>query len=62
MTTHRPPLAIGNRYTSPRRVEAAGAWIAFISCRRCGCALVLDPGDTDLVMDIHDRVCPGEDR
>jgi hypothetical protein len=39
--------------TGARAFEAEGARIALCSCRICGAALVLDPGDTESVIELH---------
>lgn len=41
-------------YTPARPVTAEGARIAFVSCLRCGSALVLDPGDPVNVLVLHE--------
>jgi hypothetical protein len=35
--------AVLERYTQVRAVEAAGAWIGFTVCLKCGAAIYLDP-------------------
>ena len=39
--------------TAYRAVPAEGARIGLVSCRICGAALVLDPGDTESVVERH---------
>lgn len=39
--------------TAARAFEAEGARIALCSCRICGAALVLDPGDDESVIERH---------
>lgn len=39
--------------TSARAWAAEGARVAIVSCRRCGAALLLDPGDEEPVVELH---------
>jgi hypothetical protein len=39
--------------TAARAFMAEGARIALCSCRICGAALVLDPGDQESVVELH---------
>lgn len=43
-----------NHYTTTRAVPAEGARIGFLSCERCGAALVLDEDDDVNVLELHD--------
>jgi hypothetical protein len=44
---------MGLELTGARAVPAEGARVGFVSCLRCGAALLLDPDDSDNVIELH---------
>ena len=42
-------------YTSATVIHAEGARVQFVSCKRCGAALLLDPRDDIIVTKLHDE-------
>jgi hypothetical protein len=41
-------------YTGIRGWSAEGARVGIVTCKRCGAALLIDPGDDFDVCDLHD--------
>jgi len=42
-------------YTPARAFSAEGARVAIVTCRTCGAAILIDPGDNEPAVDIHTR-------